>query len=334
MRIEKKIGIFDANILYLIGAFLFIFLGSYVQMKEILSGLLITQIFIILIPPLLYLALKKVSIKRTMRLNKLSIKHGLLIVVITFLMYPVAVTANAIGMFILSLFGNLSIPQLPMPTHFMGYVKAMAVISLAAGVCEEIFFRGFILSGYEKLGKRNAIIISAILFGIFHLNIYNLLGPIVLGLVFGYFVVLTNSIYAGIIGHIVNNGIAVTLGFIMIKAQEMLQEYIEVAGEASVELSTTQAMLVSLLVFGFIAVITSTIAYFLARIIKRDLEEIETSYSPENPYNFEEESHIEIDNIVHNESKYGLLKYFPIIIVIGVFIFFVYMQITEIIKLG
>ncbi|MBN4069817.1 MAG: CPBP family intramembrane metalloprotease domain-containing protein [Alkaliphilus sp.] len=334
MRVEKKIGILDANILYLIGAFLFIFLGSYVQMREILSGLLITQIFIILIPPFLYLALKKVNIKRTMRLNKLSIKHGLLIVVITFLMYPVAVTANALGMLILSLFGNLSIPQLPMPTEFMGYVKAMAVISLAAGICEEIFFRGFILTGYEKLGKRNAIIISAILFGIFHLNIYNLLGPIVLGLVFGYFVVLTNSIYAGIIGHIVNNGIAVTLGFIMIKLQEILQDYTEVAGETSVELSTTQTMLVSLLVFGFIAVITSTIAYFFARIIKRDIEGIEASYSPEKPYDFEEELYIEANDLVNNDSKYGLFKYLPVVIVVAVFIFFAYIQITEIVRLG
>ncbi|MGV8145947.1 MAG: type II CAAX prenyl endopeptidase Rce1 family protein [Alkaliphilus sp.] len=332
MEIEKKIGIFDSNILYFIGAFLFIFVGSYFQMREIFSGLLITQIFVILIPPLLYLILKKVNIKKTMRFNKLSIKHGLLIVAITFLMYPVAVTANLIGMFLLSLVGNLNIPELPIAHDFIGYLKTMAVISLAAGICEEVFFRGFIMAGYEKLGKRNAVIISAVLFGIFHFNIYNLLGPIVLGLIWGYLVVLTNSLYAGIVGHIVHNGIAVTLGVIIINLQEKLQDY--VPAETPVELSTTQAMLVSLLLFAFIAGITCTVAYFLVRIIKSDLEEPETVYSAENPYSQEEEMGIIESALEPGKAKFKLVKYLPVAIVILVFLLFASMQIIEIIKLG
>lgn len=252
MNTEKKIGVYDANVLYLIGLILFISLGAFVQERDFTSGMLITQVFIIMGTPLLYLALKKIDIKKTMRFNKLRLKHGLIIIIITILMYPLAVTANALGMLLLSLIGNLNIPQLPMPTDFMGYLKSMAVISLAAGICEEVFFRGFILTGYEKLNKRKAIIISAVLFGMFHLNLYNLFGPIVLGLIWGYLVVLTNSIYAGIIGHIVNNGFAVTLGFIFSGLQQQLQDNATTSAGASVELSTTQTFLVSVLVLSLI----------------------------------------------------------------------------------
>ena len=114
-------------------------------------------------------------------------------------------------MTIISFLGNLNIPQLPMATNKSEYVKLLFIISVSAGICEEIFFRGFVLSGYERMGKRRAIIFSAILFGFFHFNIYNLAGPIILGLIFGYLVIETGSIFAGMIGHMVNNGFAVTL---------------------------------------------------------------------------------------------------------------------------
>ncbi|MCD5414512.1 MAG: CPBP family intramembrane metalloprotease [Clostridiales bacterium] len=334
MNTEKKIGVYDANVLYLIGLILFISLGAFVQERDFTSGMLITQVFIIMGTPLLYLALKKIDIKKTMRFNKLRLKHGLIIIIITILMYPLAVTANALGMLLLSLIGNLNIPQLPMPTDFMGYLKSMAVISLAAGICEEVFFRGFILTGYEKLNKRKAIIISAVLFGMFHLNLYNLFGPIVLGLIWGYLVVLTNSIYAGIIGHIVNNGFAVTLGFIFSGLQQQLQDNATTSAGASVELSTTQTFLVSVLVFAFISGITCTIAYFLVRIIKKDLEEPEIAYSSANPYKSEIVLNLDEENDKIVKVKYGLVKYWPVILGGMIFLAIAYIQIAEIIKLG
>ena len=324
MVYDKKLRVIDANFLYLIGAILFFTIGFYFQNLNLELGLVITQYLLILLPPIMYLFLRKISIKETLRLNKISVKHSLLIVCITLLMYPTAVVANALFMAILSLLGNLNIPELPTANNASQYILLMAIISISAGICEEVFFRGFILAGYENLGVKKAIIISSILFGAFHFNLYNLFGPIVLGLVFSYLVTLTNSLYAGIIGHIVNNGFAVTLGFIL----NISSDYIEKAQEAAVEVPTTYALLVNVIFFGIIAVIMALVAFKLISIIKKDMKK-QKSFLYWNNFSSEELKYEE------EMKKPVLLKdYLPLLLVLPLYAITAFMQIREIISLG
>lgn len=324
MVYDKKLRVIDANYLYLIGAILFFTIGFYFQNLNLELGLVITQYLLILLPPIMYLFLRKISIKETLRLNKISVKHSLLIVCITLLMYPTAVVANALFMAILSLLGNLNIPELPTANNASQYILLMAIISISAGICEEVFFRGFILAGYENLGVKKAIIISSILFGAFHFNLYNLFGPIVLGLVFSYLVTLTNSLYAGIIGHIVNNGFAVTLGFIL----NISSDYIEKAQEAAVEVPTTYALLVNVIFFGIIAVIMALVAFKLISIIKKDMKK-QKSFIYWNNFSSEELKYEE------EMKKTVLLKdYLPLLLVLPLYAITAFMQIREIISLG
>lgn len=324
MVYDKKLRVIDANFLYLIGAILFFTIGFYFQNLNLELGLVITQYLLILLPPIMYLFLRKISIKETLRLNKISVKHSLLIVCITLLMYPTAVVANALFMAILSLLGNLNIPELPTANNASQYILLMAIISISAGICEEVFFRGFILAGYENLGVKKAIIISSILFGAFHFNLYNLFGPIVLGLVFSYLVTLTNSLYAGIIGHIVNNGFAVTLGFIL----NISSDYIEKAQEAAVEVPTTYALLVNVIFFGIIAVIMALVAFKLISIIKKDMKK-QKSFLYWNNFSSEELKYEE------EMKKTVLLKdYLPLLLVLPLYAITAFMQIREIISLG
>ena len=47
--------------------------------------------------------------------------------------------------------------------------QALAVIALAPAICEELAFRGFILSGFRHLGRKwRAILFSAVFFGLAH----------------------------------------------------------------------------------------------------------------------------------------------------------------------
>lgn len=58
--------------------------------------------------------------------------------------------------------------------------------SLMAPVTEEIIFRGAGLRGLEKHGKIFAILLTAILFGLFHENLYQFYFASLIGLGFGY----------------------------------------------------------------------------------------------------------------------------------------------------
>jgi sodium transport system permease protein len=84
-------------------------------------------------------------------------------------------------------------------------------IGVTPGVCEELFFRGFVLSGFRRLGKWPAILIAAFLFALAHASIYRLLPTLWLGIVFGYAVWKTRSVLCGVIAHALNNALMVTI---------------------------------------------------------------------------------------------------------------------------
>lgn len=261
---ETTLRVFDANLVYLIGSLLFFTIGFAVQQRELYTGLVITQLAVVLLPPFLYLELRKMNVRQVLRLNRITLRQGVLAALITIFMYPAAVSANLIMLNVLTRIGTIDIPQIPMADSPMQYLRLMLIISVLAGVCEEVFFRGFILRGYEKMGPRKAVIISALLFGIFHYNIYNLFGAIMLGLVFGLLVMVTDSLYAGIIGHMVNNGFAVSLGYGFNLMVDLLPaEEMEMA-----EAALGDSLLASLMFFGVLALMGTGISIYLYRKLK------------------------------------------------------------------
>jgi sodium transport system permease protein len=85
------------------------------------------------------------------------------------------------------------------------------VVALTPALCEETFFRGLMLSGLRRWGPWAAIGITALLFGLLHGSIYRLLPAFMLGLVLGYAVWRSGSLYCSILIHALNNGLIATL---------------------------------------------------------------------------------------------------------------------------
>jgi sodium transport system permease protein len=85
------------------------------------------------------------------------------------------------------------------------------VIAVTPAFCEELFFRGFVLSGLRRLGLWPAILTCALLFGLAHSSVYRLIPTFFIGLLLSWLVWRTGSIWTGIVAHALNNGIAATL---------------------------------------------------------------------------------------------------------------------------
>ena len=84
-------------------------------------------------------------------------------------------------------------------------------------VYEEIFFRGLLHNGLaNRLGMWGAIIISSALFGVFHGFPIQIITAFLLGLVLGWLYEKTDNLWAPIICHVVNNGIAMGLSLISV----------------------------------------------------------------------------------------------------------------------
>jgi sodium transport system permease protein len=85
------------------------------------------------------------------------------------------------------------------------------VVAVTPGVCEELFFRGLVLSGLRRLGAWPALLVCGLLFGLAHASIYRLLPTLVLGVLLTWLVWRTGSIWTSVLAHAINNGVAATL---------------------------------------------------------------------------------------------------------------------------
>jgi sodium transport system permease protein len=90
------------------------------------------------------------------------------------------------------------------PNPWLPYV----LIALLPAICEELAFRGFILSGLRNLGSKWwAIAISAICFGLVHAVIQQSLSAAAIGLIIGYVAVQTGSLIPCILFHVTYNSV-------------------------------------------------------------------------------------------------------------------------------
>lgn len=83
-------------------------------------------------------------------------------------------------------------------------VSMLLYASFIGPVSEEIIFRGFVMRGFEKYGARYAVLMSAVIFGMFHGNLIQSIFAGLVGLVLGY-TAMKYSIKWAVLLHIINN---------------------------------------------------------------------------------------------------------------------------------
>lgn len=87
-----------------------------------------------------------------------------------------------------------------------GWWGSFMKVAIVAPVIEELIFRGLILYGLLRNYKpHTAIIVSALLFSLFHLNPWQIPATMVLGLLLGWIMFRTKNILLAIAGHSLNN---------------------------------------------------------------------------------------------------------------------------------
>ncbi|MGD9719699.1 MAG: ABC transporter permease subunit/CPBP intramembrane protease [Pirellulales bacterium] len=88
----------------------------------------------------------------------------------------------------------------------------LLVIGVLPAVCEELAFRGFILSGLRRAGhKWTAIVISSIFFAATHAIFQQSLIAFAVGLVLGYVAVQSSSIVPAVLFHVTHNSLGLLL---------------------------------------------------------------------------------------------------------------------------
>jgi membrane protease YdiL (CAAX protease family) len=92
----------------------------------------------------------------------------------------------------------------------------LLLIGLLTAIVEEFMFRGVIQTILFRWTKSThaAIWITAIFFSAFHIEFFGFLPRMMLGVLFGYFVVWSGSIWTSVWAHFINNGSAVVVTYL------------------------------------------------------------------------------------------------------------------------
>src|SRR5262249_665991 len=86
----------------------------------------------------------------------------------------------------------------------------LAVFAWLPAICEELTFRGFILTGLQRRFRpRTAVLLSSFLFSLLHMNVFQFLPTFLLGVVLAYLTTRCGSILPSILFHLLYNSVLV-----------------------------------------------------------------------------------------------------------------------------
>jgi membrane protease YdiL (CAAX protease family) len=90
------------------------------------------------------------------------------------------------------------------------FIISIILVGVIPAFCEEMFFRGILLTGFqENYSEKKAILTSALLFGIVHLNPWQFVSAFIIGIFSAWICIKTRSIVLSVYAHIFNNSVAV-----------------------------------------------------------------------------------------------------------------------------
>jgi membrane protease YdiL (CAAX protease family) len=209
MRKPGAVSVILAYVALLLG---YLTIGGPAQLHGIVTGLWITEALAIALPAVFVLLVAGVRPGPYLGIRKLSWKGAL-----------VAVVASAANQPVVSFLTWLSRAGLPaglvekfdqqqrMLTQIFNLhgVAFVLTVTIAAPLGEELFFRGFAFPALTKdWGVRAGIVVSGVLFSALHLDAVGFLGLMEIGILLALLRRWTGSLWASILGHAVNNGIA------------------------------------------------------------------------------------------------------------------------------
>lgn len=188
--------------------------SGWLPISKAQQALLIQQLALIAAPALLMGVILTTSMRQAFRLRWPDAKLCLIATVLPFVLHPLSFELSAsLHWFFPQLPDDmrLRLARLTDPTQPLWVV--LLVLAAAPAVCEELAFRGFMLSGFSNSSRAwLAIVMSSLTFGIFHMVPQQVFNAFLLGLVIALIAVRGNSIWPCMLFHFVWNALMLLHG--------------------------------------------------------------------------------------------------------------------------
>ncbi|MBC7816191.1 MAG: ABC transporter permease subunit [Planctomycetaceae bacterium] len=178
---------------------------------QMLKVLVISQIAVIACPALFMALILTTNVRQSLRLRLPNWKFLGVAVVLPLVLYPLVVELTASLMWFFP----------PLSEGAVRVLKSMSdgnqplwlivlAFAVAPAICEELAFRGFVLTGFCRNGRtRLAIILSALTFGVMHMIPQQVFTTTLVGIVLGLIAVRSRSLIPGVVFHFLFNSMSI-----------------------------------------------------------------------------------------------------------------------------
>lgn len=187
-------------------------IGAPAQRQGIVAGLWITEALAIALPALFVLSLSGVRFGPFVGVRRLGWKQALLALVVAAANQPVVSLLTWAEREVLPdrIVAEFDAKQRLLDAVFAAHAWPMTItVVIAAPLGEELFFRGFAFQALRRSwGLVSAVLISGALFSFLHMDPVGFLGLMEIGVLLAALRWWSGSIWAAVLGHAVNNGIA------------------------------------------------------------------------------------------------------------------------------
>ncbi|HJZ83886.1 MAG TPA: ABC transporter permease subunit/CPBP intramembrane protease [Polyangia bacterium] len=203
----------EAMTLFSLVVLLLFFVATPLQQRDLVRGLLLTQWAVLLGATLLFLRVQAIDVRQALGLRRPTLRAC-----------GAAVLMGASAWLLLSVLIDVLLARiLPMQRLAEDMKRTLMasprslwfdlfLIAASPAVCEELLFRGAILSGLRRgLRPWTAALACGALFGIFHLHGLRVLPTALLGIILAWLAMTGRSIVPAMIFHFLNNGAAVVV---------------------------------------------------------------------------------------------------------------------------
>lgn len=153
-----------------------------------------------------YLIISKIKPAPINEARAFPIKHLLISLIISIgTMYVLNLFSAYLNNLISFLKGSVVTNPLETATANSSWLLTLLFGCVFSPLVEEIIFRGVLLNRLRWFGDKNAILFSGLMFGLFHVNLYQFFYATALGFIFAYVATKTNSIIYSFILHAIIN---------------------------------------------------------------------------------------------------------------------------------
>lgn len=204
-------------ILYLIGGFTSVFsINGKSQLKMFIFNT-IAALILFAVTTIIFYKLYIIRSDKDLFLKEVYKKFTIRnIFYVTAAIVGFEIISNNLIIFVLDPFSKILMPKSMLKS--IGEIIEMPFIiyvCIVGPAMEEFVFRGVILGGLlKKYLVKKSIIVSALLFGIVHLNGIQFINGFLLGVLLGYVYVKTKSIYLCMYSHMLFNSIVFVLAYV------------------------------------------------------------------------------------------------------------------------